>query len=63
MACGLHRIPSSVWKSPRVFNPVIHFTLRAGGFALDPPEDAIDLGERINVLYVAQLPKADADVS
>lgn len=50
IACGLDKIPSSVWRKPPVFNAAIHFTLRAGGFALEPPEDAIDLGERIHAL-------------
>ena len=49
-SCGLHKIPSSVWRPPFKFNAAVYFTLRTGGYALDPPEDGIELGERIYTL-------------
>jgi hypothetical protein len=50
IACGLHRIPSSVWTKPPHFNAAIHFTLRTGGHSIRPAEDAIELAERIYAL-------------
>ena len=53
VACGLHKIASSVWTPPVPISlPLLH-TLRTGSYALEPPIDAVDLGERINALYVA----------
>lgn len=51
ISCGLDRIPSSVWAPPPPFNAAIHCTLRTGGYALQPPEDAIDLAERIYAFW------------
>lgn len=50
ISCGLDRVPSSVWTPAPPFNAAIHCTLRTGGYAIPPPEDAIDLAERIYAL-------------
>lgn len=50
ISCGLDRIPSSVWTPAPAFNAAIHCTLRTGGYAIPPPEDPIDLAERIYAL-------------
>jgi hypothetical protein len=47
VSCGLHRIPSAVWKPSPAFNPILFFTLRSGGYALPPPTSPAELGERI----------------
>lgn len=53
MTCGLHRIQSSVFSPPPPFNATLYFTLRNGApYASPPPEDEIELGERIHALYV-----------
>jgi hypothetical protein len=51
ISCGLDRIPSSVWSPAPPFNAAIHCTLRTGGYAIPPPEDAIDLAERIYAFW------------
>ncbi|TXT09443.1 uncharacterized protein COLE_03377 [Cutaneotrichosporon oleaginosum] len=51
ISCGLDRIPTSVWSPPPPFNAAIHCTLRMGGYALPPPEDPIDLAERIYAFW------------
>lgn len=51
ISCGLDRIPTSVWEPPPPFNAAIHCTLRTGGYAIGPPEDAIDLAERIYAFW------------
>ena len=48
-SCGLHRIPSSVFSPAPAPNPF----LRNRPYLLTPPEDALELGERIHTLYVA----------
>lgn len=51
ISCGLHKIPSSTpLQNSYKFNAAVHFTLRTGGYALPPPEDALELGERIHTL-------------
>ncbi|BEI80560.1 hypothetical protein CcaverHIS002_0110890 [Cutaneotrichosporon cavernicola] len=51
ISCGLDRIPTSVWSPQPPFNAAIHCTLRMGGYALPPPEDPIDLAERIYAFW------------
>ncbi|GMK57591.1 hypothetical protein CspeluHIS016_0404250 [Cutaneotrichosporon spelunceum] len=51
ISCGLDRIPTSVWSEQPPFNAAIHCTLRMGGYALPPPEDPIDLAERIYAFW------------
>lgn len=53
VSCGLHQIPSSVFKPsplPRDRSADLVGLLRQRAFCLPPPVDAIDLGERINAL-------------
>ncbi|ORY27795.1 hypothetical protein BCR39DRAFT_537261 [Naematelia encephala] len=51
-ACGLHRIQTSVWAPPPPqAHPIVHFTMRAGGYLLGPPEDQLDLAERIYTFW------------
>jgi hypothetical protein len=40
-----------VWAPAPPFNAAIHCTLRTGGYAIPPPEDAIDLAERIYAFW------------
>jgi hypothetical protein len=47
-SCGLHRIPSTVFSPAPTPNPF----LRNRPYLLTPPEDALELGERIHTLYV-----------
>lgn len=51
ISCGLDRIPTSVWTPAPPFNAAIHCTLRTGGYAIPPPEDPIDLAERIYAFW------------
>ena len=50
-SCGLHRIPSTVFSPAPAPNPF----LRNRPYLLPPPEDALELGERIHTLYVLPL--------
>lgn len=47
-SCGLHRISSTVFSPAPPFNPF----LRNRPYLLPPPEDALELAERIHTLYV-----------
>nr|XP_018260194.1 uncharacterized protein I303_07111 [Kwoniella dejecticola CBS 10117]OBR82352.1 hypothetical protein I303_07111 [Kwoniella dejecticola CBS 10117] len=49
ISCGLHQIPSSVYKPPTGpnVNADLAGMMRHRSFVLPPPKDAIDLGERI----------------
>jgi hypothetical protein len=47
-SCGLHRIESTVFTPAPPLNPF----LRNRPYLLPPPEDALELGERIHTLYV-----------
>ncbi|TXT10714.1 hypothetical protein VHUM_02219 [Vanrija humicola] len=51
IACGLDRIPSSVWTAPPPFNAAIHCTLRTGGYSIPPPDDPVELAERIYAFW------------
>jgi hypothetical protein len=46
LSCGLHRIPSCVHRPEQPKNPF----LRNRFFLLPPPDDAVELGERIHAL-------------
>jgi hypothetical protein len=52
VACGLSKIPSGVWSPSVPENMALNFTIRAGQHAVPPPEDALELGDRINTLWV-----------
>lgn len=47
-SCGLHRIASTVFSPAPAPNPF----LRNRPYLLPPPEDALELGERIHTLYI-----------
>nr|XP_019009262.1 uncharacterized protein I206_05910 [Kwoniella pini CBS 10737]OCF48043.1 hypothetical protein I206_05910 [Kwoniella pini CBS 10737] len=53
ISCGLHQIPSSVYKPPTGpnVNADLAGMMRHRSFVLPPPKDAIDLGERIWVFW------------
>ena len=48
LSTGLHKIPSLAFQRAPVRNPF----LRNQVYVLPPPEDALELGERIHTLYV-----------
>lgn len=53
ISCGLHQIPTSVWKPsmlPRDRTADLVALVRQRTFVLPPPADAIELGERIGAL-------------
>lgn len=49
LSCGLHRIQSMTLRPPPPRNPF----LRNQHFLLPPPEDAVELGERIHAFWAA----------
>lgn len=49
LSCGLHRISSMTLRPPPPRNPF----LRNQHFLLPPPEDAVELGERIHAFWAA----------
>jgi hypothetical protein len=53
ISCGLHQIPTSVWKPsmlPRDRTADLVALVRQRTFVLPPPADAVELGERIGAL-------------
>jgi hypothetical protein len=53
ISCGLHQIPSSVWKPcvlPRDRTADLIALVRQRTFVIPPPADPVELGERIGAL-------------
>lgn len=58
MSCGLHAIPSNVFKassSPADHRADLVGLMRKKSFMISPPEDAIELGERVWALSVGSI--------